>query len=264
MRRIALGLEYDGAAFCGWQTQPGGCAVQDHLQRALSRFVAAPVEVTAAGRTDAGVHASAQVVHFDVEVERDEVSWARGTNSGLDERARVLWAREVTPDFHARFSARSRTYRYLLVDDPVAPAILRGKVGWYHRPLDLSLMEVASRCLLGEHDFSAFRDAQCQAKSPQRNLLEARVARDRSLVAFTFRGNAFLHHMIRNIVGSLVYVGAGKQPPGWIAELLAAKNRQLAAPTFAPDGLYLAGVEYDPAFGLPAFREPPRLAFDSP
>jgi tRNA pseudouridine38-40 synthase len=264
MRRIALGLEYDGAAFCGWQTQPGGCSVQDHLQQALTRFVAAPVEVTAAGRTDTGVHASAQVVHFDVEVERDDVSWVRGTNSALHDRARVLWAREVATEFHARYSARSRTYRYLLLDDPVAPAILRARIGWYHRPLDVGLMARAALSLVGEHDFSAFRDAQCQAKSPERHLFEARVTRERSMVAFTFRANAFLHHMIRNVVGSLVYVGAGKQPVGWIAELLAAKDRRLAAPTFAPDGLYLAGVEYDPAFGLPAFREPPRLAFDSP
>jgi len=264
MRRIALGLEYDGAAFCGWQTQPGGCGVQDHLQQALTRFVAAPVEVTAAGRTDTGVHASAQVVHFDVDVERDEVSWVRGTNSSLHDRARVLWAREVPADFHARYSARSRTYRYLLLDDPVAPAILRGRIGWYHRALDVERMARAAASLMGEHDFSAFRDAQCQAKSPHRNLLEARVARDRSMVAFTFRANAFLHHMIRNLVGSLVYVGAARQPASWIAELLAAKDRRLAAPTFAPDGLYLAGVEYDPALRLPDFRDPPRLAFDSP
>jgi tRNA pseudouridine38-40 synthase len=261
---MALGLEYDGAAFCGWQTQPGGCSVQDHLQQALTRFVASPVEVTAAGRTDTGVHATAQVVHFDVDVERDEVSWVRGTNSGLHESARVLWAREVPADFHARYSARSRTYRYLLLDDPVAPAILRGRVGWYHRRLDVDLMARAAASLIGEHDFSAFRDAQCQAKSPQRHLLETGVARDRSMVAFTFRANAFLHHMIRNIVGSLVYVGAGKQPASWIAELLAAKDRRLAAPTFAPEGLYLAGVEYDPAFSLPDSRDPPRLAFDSP
>ena len=264
MPRIALGLEYDGAAFCGWQTQPGGCGVQDHLQQALSRFVDAPVEVTAAGRTDTGVHATAQVVHFDAAVQREEVAWVRGTNSSLHESARVLWAHAVTPDFHARYSARSRTYRYVLLDDPVAPAILRGRVGWYHRKLDVELMARAALALVGEHDFSAFRDAQCQAKSPLRNLLEARVERDRGLAAFTFRANAFLHHMIRNIVGSLVYVGAGKQPSGWIVEVLASRDRRLAAPTFAPDGLYLAGVEYDPAVGLPAFRDPPRLSLESP
>ncbi|HUL94527.1 MAG TPA: tRNA pseudouridine(38-40) synthase TruA [Usitatibacter sp.] len=252
--RIALGLEYDGAAFCGWQTQPGGCGVQDHLERALAKFVASPVETTAAGRTDAGVHASAQVVHFDSPVERDENSWVRGTNSHLDESARVLWARTVPGDFHARFSALSRTYRYLLLDDPVAPAILRRRVGWYHKALDVAAMQEGARTLLGEHDFSAFRDAQCQAKSPVRQLQAVEVERRGVLVVFTFRANAFLHHMIRNVVGSLVYVGAGKQAPAWMGELLASKDRRLAAPTFMPDGLYLAGVEYDRAFGLPQFR----------
>jgi tRNA pseudouridine38-40 synthase len=252
--RIALGLEYDGSAFCGWQTQPGGCGVQDRLEHALERFVDSPVATTAAGRTDAGVHASAQVVHFDSPVTRDESSWVRGTNSNLDEGARVLWARTVPDDFHARFSALSRTYRYLLLDDPVAPAILRRRVGWYHRPLDVEAMKQGLEALLGEHDFTSFRDAQCQAKSPIRVLQSAEVVRRGALVACTFRANAFLHHMIRNIVGSLVYVGAGKQAPEWIAELLAAKDRRLAAPTFAPDGLYLAGVAYDRAFGLPDSR----------
>ena len=249
--RIALGVEYDGSAFCGWQTQPGGGGVQDHLEHALEKFVASRVETTAAGRTDAGVHASAQVVHFDSPVTRDENSWVRGTNSNLDENARVLWARAVPDDFHARYSAQSRTYRYLLLDDPVAPAILRRRVGWYHRHLDVQAMKESAIALLGEHDFTSFRDAQCQAKSPVRNLLSVEVERRGVLIAYTFRANAFLHHMIRNIVGSLVYVGAGKQPAAWIAELLAAKDRRLAAPTFAPDGLYLSGVEYDPAFGLP-------------
>jgi len=249
--RIALGVEYDGSAFCGWQTQPGGCGVQDRLEHALEKFVASRVETTAAGRTDAGVHASAQVVHFDSPVARDESSWVRGTNANLDEAARVLWARTVPDDFHARYSALSRTYRYLLLDDPVAPAILRRRVGWYHKPLDVEAMRLAARALLGEHDFTSFRDAQCQAKSPVRDLRRVEVERRGVLVSYTFQANAFLHHMIRNIVGSLVYVGAGKQPPGWIAELLAARDRKLAAPTFAPDGLYLSGVEYDPAFGLP-------------
>lgn len=252
--RIALGLEYDGAAFCGWQTQPGGCGVQDHLQAALSKLADAPIEVTAAGRTDTGVHASAQVVHFDTESVREPNAWVRGTNSHLREEARVVWAREVSREFHARYSALSRTYRYLLLDQGVAPAILRGHVGWYHRRLDVGSMAQAARTLKGEHDFSAFRDAQCQAKSPVRDLREVTVERRGTLVVFTFRANAFLHHMIRNVVGSLVYVGAGKQPPGWIAELLATRDRRNAAPTFAPDGLYLAGVEYDPAFELPAFR----------
>jgi len=257
--RIALGLEYDGAAFCGWQTQPGGCGVQDHLQAALAKLADEPIEVTAAGRTDTGVHAAAQVVHFDTNAARDSNAWVRGTNSNLTEAARVAWAHEVPDDFHARYSARSRTYRYLLLDQGVAPAILRRRAGWYHKPLDVDAMREGAKILAGEHDFSAFRDAQCQAKSPVRDLREAVVERRGTLVVFTFRANAFLHHMIRNVVGALVYVGAGKHPPEWIGELLASKDRRNAAPTFAPDGLYLAGVEYDPAFELPAFRAQPLL-----
>jgi len=248
--RIALGLEYDGSAFCGWQTQPNGCGIQDHLQAALASIAGHPIDVVAAGRTDTGVHALAQVVHFDCTVERDDNAWVRGTNSGLTPALRVLWSHRVAGDFHARYSARSRTYRYLLVNAPVAPALLARKAGWYHRPLDLASMQEAARALLGEHDFSAFRDAECQAKSPVRNLTEAAIERSGSLFTFTFRANAFLHHMIRNIVGSLVYVGAGKHPPAWIGELMAARDRRNAAPTFMPDGLYLAAVEYDPAFGL--------------
>jgi len=262
--RIALGLEYDGAAFCGWQTQPAGCGVQDHLQRALSRFADVPIEVTAAGRTDTGVHATAQVVHFDSPVGRDAFSWVRGTNTFLDEHVRVLWAQVVAGYFHARYSARSRTYRYLLLEAPVAPAILRGRVGWFHHALDEAAMGEACGALVGSHDFSAFRDAQCQAKSPQRDLLEARIVRANGLVVFSFRANAFLHHMVRNIVGALVYVGAGRQPPGWIAELLDARDRRLAAPTFSPDGLYLAAVEYDPAFGLPPFPRHPLVDLPTP
>jgi tRNA pseudouridine38-40 synthase len=262
--RIALGLEYDGTAFCGWQTQPEGCGVQDHLQGALGQLADHPVEVVAAGRTDTGVHATAQVVHFDTPAERPESAWVRGTNSNLHPGARVQWATAVPDDFHARFSARARTYRYLLLNEPVAPGVLRGKVGWYHRPLDVEAMQRAARALVGEHDFSAFRDAQCQAKSPVRNLTEARVARRGNLVLFSFRANAFLHHMIRNVVGTLVYVGAGKQSEGWVAELLAARDRTAAAPTFMPDGLYLAAIEYDASIRLPAFRAQPLLEMETP
>jgi tRNA pseudouridine38-40 synthase len=229
--------------------------VQDHLQAALAKLAGHPIEVTAAGRTDAGVHATAQVVHFDTTAERDDVAWVRGTNTSLPLALRVLWSRRVPDDFHARYSARSRTYRYFLLNEPVAPAVMRERVGWYHRPLDLEAMREGARSLVGEHDFSAFRDAQCQAKSPLRTLASASVERSGNLLVFTFRANAFLHHMVRNIVGALVYVGAGKHPPEWIAELIAGRDRRLAAPTFMPDGLYLAGVEYDPAFDLPAFRD---------
>jgi len=235
--------------------------VQDHLQAALSKLADESIEVTAAGRTDTGVHAAAQVVHFDTGAVRDENAWVRGTNANLTEAARVVWTREVPADFHARYSARSRTYRYLLLDHGVAPAILRNRVGWYHKPLDIEAMRAGIAILAGEHDFSAFRDAQCQAKSPVRNLHQAVLERRGTLIVFTFRANAFLHHMIRNIVGSLVYVGAGKHPPGWMAELLASRDRRNAAPTFAPDGLYLAGVRYDARWKLPDF--PRMMPFDA-
>jgi tRNA pseudouridine38-40 synthase len=257
--RIAIGLEYDGSAFCGWQTQPGGCGVQDHVERALGSLAAEAVEVVAAGRTDTGVHASAQVIHFDTSAVRDENAWVRGTNTHLPAAARVLWARPVAEDFHARYGARSRTYRYLLLNEPVAPAVLRGRVGWYHRPLDVARMAEAAGSLIGRHDFSAFRDAHCQAKSPVRDLAEAQVARRGNLVTFTFRANAFLHHMVRNLVGSLIYVGAGKHEPEWLATLIDARDRSAAAPTFMPDGLYLAGIEYEPRHGLPQPRALPLL-----
>lgn len=257
--RIALGLEYDGAPFCGWQHQPSGCGVQDRLEAALSAFADEPVATVAAGRTDAGVHARAQVVHFDTRAERDDNAWVRGPNSALPDAVRVVWARRVPADFHARYHALSRTYQYLLVDDAVAPALLRSKAGWFHRPLDVAAMQEAARLLPGERDFSAFRDAQCQARSPVRILHEARVERVGTLVVFTLRANAFLHHMVRNVVGSLVYVGAGRQPPSWLGELLAGRDRRRAAPTFAPDGLYLSAIEYDPSLGLPSFRPCPLL-----
>jgi tRNA pseudouridine38-40 synthase len=262
--RIALGLEYDGSAFCGWQTQPSGCGVQDHLERALASVGDGPVEVVAAGRTDTGVHASNQVVHFDTLAKREENAWVRGTNTHLDPAVRVLWACPVADDFHARYGARGRTYRYILMNEPVAPAVLRGKVGWYHRPLDVARMAHAAAFVIGEHDFSSFRDAQCQAKSPVRTLTQALVTRRANLVVFEFRANAFLHHMVRNLVGALVYVGAGKQPVEWMGALLAERDRTRAAPTFMPDGLYLAGIEYEPRFVLPRPRPSPLLLESHP
>lgn len=252
--------------------------MQDHLEKALAQFLGvtpargplwgriehlgAPsprITTIAAGRTDAGVHATAQVVHFDTDIARDSNAWVRGTNTYLHHAARVVWAHETAPDFHARYSARSRTYRYLLLNDAVQPAVLRGRVGWYHRTLDMDRMARAMQLVEGEHDFSAFRDAECQAKSPVRRMLEAKVTRERNLIVFTFRADAFLHHMVRNLVGAMVYVGSSRHEPEWIAELLRARDRTAAAPTFPPDGLYLTAVEYDPAFGLPAFRPPPML-----
>lgn len=257
--RIALGLEYDGTAFCGWQTQPSRCGVQDALEEALGRFADQPIEVTAAGRTDTGVHATAQVVHFDTDAKREMQGWVRGTNTFLPEAARVVWSTAVPDDFHARYSARARSYAYLLSNEPVAPAVMRGRVGWFHRPLDVARMQRAAASLLGEHDFTSFRDAECQAKSPVRTLQQADVRAVGSLVVFRFTANAFLHHMVRNMVGSLVYVGCGRQEPEWLGRLLELRDRTKAAPTFAAEGLYLTGVAYDPAFTLPAFRPHPLL-----
>ena len=253
--RIALGIEYNGSGYCGWQSQSSGCGVQDHLENALNRFVASPavaVSVTCAGRTDAGVHARMQVVHFDCAVERDDESWVRGVNAYLPASIRILWAKHVSDEFHARFSARARRYRYVLLNDAVDTGIMRGLVGWFHTPLDVTAMRAAALLLIGEHDFSAFRAAECQAKSAVKTLAEADIITSGQLVTFTFCANAYLHHMIRNIVGGLVYVGAGRHSVSDFRRIFESRNRTLAAPTFAPDGLYLANIEYDQKFGLPA------------
>lgn len=249
--RLALGLEYDGSGFCGWQTQPSGCGVQDAVERALSEIAGHAIETVAAGRTDSGVHALRQIVHFDSTASRPESAWVRGVNSLLPSTVSVLWACEVADDFHARFSAQARRYRYLLLNRPVRPGLMAGRSGWYHAPLDVEAIARAARHLLGEHDFSSFRAAECQAKSPVRRLFQLDVKRQGEWIVFDFAANAFLHHMVRNIVGCLVYVGKGKYPSEWVAELLAQRDRRLAAPTFAPDGLYFAGVDYEPRWGLP-------------
>lgn len=249
--RIALGLEYDGSAFCGWQTQPCGCSVQDALERALSEIAAAPVETQSAGRTDAGVHALAQVVHFDTDAQRPLSAWVRGVNTLLPRTIAVTWARPVPDTFHARFSAHGRAYRYLLLNRPERPGLRAQHLGWHHRPLDVARMREGVRPLLGTHDFSAFRAAECQARSPVKELRRAGIERVGDLVLFDFAADAFLHHMVRNLVGSLVKVGNGSRPPGWIGELLAGRSRERAAPTFPASGLYLAEVEYEPMWGLP-------------
>ena len=252
--RIALGVEYDGSRFCGWQTQPAGCAVQDALERALSEIAGEPVATICAGRTDAGVHALAQVVHFDTGVDRPESAWVRGVNTLLPPACAVTWSQPVADDFHARYSARARHYRYLLLNHPVRPAADQARVGWFHLPLELEPMQRAARLLLGEQDFSAFRSSECQAKTPVRTLMRLEVARHGDHLVFDFCANAFLHHMVRNIVGCLVYVGKGKHPPEWLGEVLAGRDRNRAAPTFEAAGLYLSRVEYDPRCGLPGAR----------
>ena len=249
--RVALGVEYDGSRFCGWQTQPQGCAVQDALERALAEVAGGPVSTICAGRTDAGVHALAQVVHFDAGQERPVTAWVRGVNALLPAGCAVNWSRVVAPEFHARYSATARSYRYLLLNHPVRPALDAGRAGWFHAPLDIERMQRAARQLLGEHDFSAFRSAECQARTPVRTLTRLDVRRRGDHVVFDVRANAFLHHMVRNIVGCLVYVGKGKYPPEWLGEVLAGRDRARAAPTFEAAGLYLAGVEYEARWGLP-------------
>jgi tRNA pseudouridine38-40 synthase len=255
--KIAIGIEYDGSQFHGWQSQPSGNTVQDHLERALATVAGEQVRLAAAGRTDTGVHALAQVAHFETSAARPLSAWVRGANALLPNAVAVQWAVPVNDDFHARYSAVSRTYHYALYNHPVRPALLRGKVGWFHQPLDLPAMRAAAILLAGEHDFSAFRSSECQAKSPVRVLRGCAIRQEGAYFMFDFTANGFLHHMVRNIVGCLVYVGKGKRSPAWLAEVLAARDRRLAAPTFPPDGLYFAAVEYAPAWKLPAFE--PRL-----
>jgi len=249
--RIALGVEYDGSRFCGWQTQPQGCSVQDALERALAEVAGEPVATVSAGRTDAGVHALAQVVHFDTGAGRPESAWVRGVNTLLPPACAVNWSRQVAEGFHARYSALARCYRYLLLNHPVRPAADQSRVGWFHAPLDLEKMQCAARLLIGEHDFSAFRSAECEARTPVRALERLDIARRRDYLTFDFRANAFLHHMVRNIVGCLVYVGKGKHPPEWLGEVLESRDRSRAAPTFEAAGLYLHRVIYDARWDLP-------------
>ncbi|MHB0919791.1 MAG: tRNA pseudouridine(38-40) synthase TruA [Thiomonas sp. 13-66-29] len=249
--RIALGLSYRGAAYLGWQSQPSGKAVQDHLEAALRRFVGEGVRTVCAGRTDAAVHALQQVVHFDSPVERAPFSWVRGVNSFLPPDIAVLWAQAVAEDFHAQKSAISRRYRYVLLASAVRPAVLESLVGWTHARLDLERMRAAARILIGRHDFSAFRASQCQARSPVKTLHEIEISCQGNTWNFDFHANAFLHHMVRNIMGCLIAVGSGAQDTEWLQNVLMARLRSLAAPTFMPDGLYFLGPHYPVEFGLP-------------
>ena len=250
--RVALGIEYDGTAFCGWQTQPSGCGIQDHLEAALAVIAGESVETVCAGRTDAGVHALEQIVHFETTARRPASAWVRGVNAALPSSVAVIWSQEIGPEFHARYSARSRRYRYILLNHAVRPAAAHGRVGWFHLPLDVELMRAAARALVGEHDFSAFRSSECQARSPLRHVRTIDIERRGAYIVFDFCANAFLHHMVRNLMGTLLYVGKGKHPPEWAGAVLAARERARAAPTLEAAGLYLARVEYDAVWQLPA------------
>ena len=250
--RIALGVAYRGERYHGWQSQPDGCTVQDVLERALAQFAAQPVGTMCAGRTDSGVHALNQVVHVDAPVEREPFSWVRGTNRYLPPDVAVQWCRPVLPSFHARNSARGRRYRYLLLESPVRPAIEQAACGWSFRPLDGDAMRAAARHLIGTHDFSSFRSSECQSPTPVKTLRGIEIERRGAYWRFDFDGNAFLHHMVRNIMGCLVAVGTGSRRTDWLAEVLAARQRDAAAPTYAAEGLYFVGPYYDAGLDIPA------------
>jgi len=249
--RVALGIEYDGSRFAGWQWQKGRRTVQEVLETALSRVAAISVRVHASGRTDAGVHALQQVVHFDCAVERPMRGWIMGTNSALPDDVRVLWARVVPCDFHARYSAIARYYRYAILNRPMRSALLHRRATWCFYPLDVVRMQRGAEHLLGEHDFSSFRAQGCQSKSPFRRMHLLDVSRDGDQVVVDLVANAFLHHMVRNIVGVLMTIGAGKAEPEWAREVLDARSRSLASVTAPPDGLYFASVMYPATFAVP-------------
>jgi tRNA pseudouridine38-40 synthase len=251
--RIALQVEYDGTAFAGWQRQPERRTVQGCVETALARVADHPVKVSCAGRTDAGVHARGQVIHFDTRAARPDRAWLLGGNSHLPGDVAFGTARQVADDFHARFSAIRRSYRYLIVNRRTRPAVERGVSWWVHRPLDVARMAEAASLLLGEHDFSSFRAAECQARHAVRTLYRLDVARDGDRVALAVEANAFLHHMVRNITGALVAVGSGAREPGWLGEVLAARDRTVAAVTAPPQGLCFTSVAYPPRYGLQAW-----------
>lgn len=257
--RLALALEYDGRGFCGFQSQPSRCGVQDALERALREIAQADVVAIPAGRTDAGVHAVSQIVHADVPDNRPLTAWVRGVNANLPPAIAVLWAQPVPDAFHARFAATARHYAYLLLARPERPGLMAGRVGWYHRALDVDAMREAASLAVGRHDFSSFRAAECQAKSPVKTLHRFALSVQGDMVRIEVSADAFLHHMVRNLVGALVGIGAGKAPPSWMAELIGARDRTKGPATFAADGLYFCGADYDAAFGLPPTHREVRI-----
>tara|TARA_R110001583_G_scaffold112917_3_gene263074 strand:- start:4338 stop:5123 length:786 start_codon:yes stop_codon:yes gene_type:complete len=249
--RIALGIEYDGAAYYGWQRQKEVISVQQKLEEALSIIANHPITVNCAGRTDAGVHGTGQVVHFDTDANRKEVAWTLGTNANLPDDIAVRWVKQVDDTFHARFSATARRYRYIIYNAPFRPGILRSGLSHYHASLDESLMQTAGQHLLGEQDFTSFRALHCQANSPIRSIEFLNITRRADFIIIDIKANAFLHHMVRNIAGSLIEIGRGNQPVDWLSTLLKLKDRSKAAATAKPGGLYLVEVDYPEQFALP-------------
>ena len=259
MPRLALGIEYDGSAFAGWQFQSHARSVQGDLQRALAQVADQPVELVAAGRTDAGVHALEMVAHFDTTAERPLHAWTLGANANVAAEICVLWAHVAADDFHARHQATARRYHYRVLNRRMRPALERRRVCWIRQELDAARMHDAGQVLVGRHDFSAFRAAECQSPSPVRELMELSVERDGAYVDLRVRANAFLHHMVRNIAGSLILVGRGERSVEWLSAVLRGRDRREAGPTAPPDGLYFVGADYPAGFGLPSgkLRRPP-------
>ncbi len=252
--RIALGVEYDGSVFCGWQLQDHSPSVQAVVERALSKVANGAVRVICAGRTDTGVHATEQVIHFDAGVERSMHSWVHGANANLPKEVTILWAMPVSDEFHARFSAVGRSYRYVICNRSVRPAFLAGRTTWEYRPLVVERMAAAGESLIGEHDFTSYRAQGCQAKNPVRSVRQLVVSRRDELVFIDIEANAFLHHMVRNIAGVLMAIGAGERPVEWAQQVLQQRNRSVGGVTSLPHGLYLRHVQYPPQFELPARR----------
>lgn len=249
--RIALKIEYDGSQYHGWQAQHNLRTVQFHIEEALSKVANHPVEVVCAGRTDTGVHANHQIVHFDTHNHRSLRAWVHGSNSSLPKDVCVRHAFNVPDDFHARYSATARRYRYVIFNSSIRPALLRSHVAWQYRQLDHVAMHQAAQALIGEHDFTSFRSVECQSNTPMRNVHMLKVLRQGNFVVIDIMANAFLHHMVRNIAGVLISVGSGKQPNQYVADVLQAKDRRLGAETASPYGLYLVGVTYPEKFGIP-------------
>lgn len=249
--KFAACIEYDGTPFYGWQRLSHGSTVQAHVEQALSQVAAEPISVVCAGRTDSGVHGVGQVIHFETTASRPERGWLFGTNAHLPDAIAMRWIQPVSDDFHARFSARFRRYRYIILNRAARPAILQGRVYWQYAPLDADAMHQAAQALIGEYDFSSFRAAGCQARHAVREIMEVRVSRQQDFIHVDIVANAFLHHMVRNIVGSLLKVGAAERPVTWIATLLAQRDRTLAGMTAPAAGLYFVYVDYPAHFGLP-------------
>jgi len=253
MPRLALGIEYDGSAFAGWQFQSHARSVQAELQRALSCVADHPVELTAAGRTDAGVHAFEMVAHFDTSAVRPLHAWVLGANANSCSEVTVLWAHPVPDDFHARYLALSRRYLYRILNRPQRPSLDRDRACYVRHELDVARMHEAAQTVLGHRDFSAFRASECQSRTPVRNLTRIAVERSGTYIDLSLQANAFLHHMVRNIAGSLILVGRGERPVAWMREVLESGDRRIAGPTAPPQGLYFVGAEYPSGFGLPSY-----------